>query len=169
MVIPKINSAAAAIAVAAILAATVAAAATPAAAAATSGPYFLQNVANGPLNLDAAGHAPMPGDVILAYQPNGGDNQKWLLDKLGNGSVYIRDLQSDGLCATVMGRVVLQPCDGRPAQHWLPIVGPNQTFEFRNAPTQQCIEVKGVNKPVGLGRCDPNNTFENWSVQDASQ
>ncbi|MFJ1753068.1 RICIN domain-containing protein [Kitasatospora sp. NPDC088134] len=90
------------------------------------GSYELDFSGNRNMCLDVAGAATSTGAKIEQWGCNGGANQHWLLQPVGDGSYKLADSQAPGMLATAGPQsdaqgnplVQLAPDNGSAAQHW---------------------------------------------------
>ncbi|MEH6373205.1 RICIN domain-containing protein [Streptomyces sp. KLMMK] len=85
------------------------------------GPYMLISDTGKVADVTAASRD--NGAVVIAYQPTGNPNQRWILTNAGGGYVRITAVHS-GKClqadtAAPTGGVTQQPCAGTDSQQWL--------------------------------------------------
>lgn len=94
------------------------------------GTYYLSitpqggGVQGAPLFMDVSGGSQSPGAQVIDYPWDGGANQHWYFDSLGDGLAYIVN-ENSGQCLTVPGSdstpgapIQQWPCDGQAEEMW---------------------------------------------------
>jgi hypothetical protein len=94
------------------------------------GSYYLSitpqggGVQGAPLFMDVSGGSQSPGAQVIDYPWDGGSNQHWYFESLGDGLAYIVN-QNSGQCLTVPGSdstpgdpIQQWPCDGQSEEMW---------------------------------------------------
>jgi Ricin-type beta-trefoil lectin domain-like len=131
--------------------ATAAIGATAPAHADTAQPGHVYRITtNASLALDVSGASQGDNTAVIQWPVNGGPNQSWRLQQLGDGSYYIINVNS-GKCLSVYGPslaagagLVQYTCYGAPTQEWfLDPVNSGTEYSIRSAASANVVDVPG--------------------------
>ncbi len=138
----------------------------------TPGTYFVTDVKSGK-DLDDPGASTTPGTQMIQWTPNGGTNQKWNIQSVGNGLFTITNVSSGLLLDDKGGSTSA----GNPIIQWTANGGTNQQWSFQslgggkfkivNKLSGLVLDVSGGSTSNGAGivqNTSNSNTDEQWTL-----
>ncbi|MGE7434959.1 RICIN domain-containing protein [Kitasatospora sp. NPDC001175] len=137
-------------------------------------PYLMSNSLTGQV-ADMWGGSSNDGDVLIAYQRTGYQNQQWLFDDAGDGNVRVKSVLS-GKCLQVGGDlaqgqfVFQQPCGNKDSQDWkLTAAGSGYTLTPKGSSLVLGASNRWYYGGWLLELQQPNQqAYQNWTIQPAS-